>query len=63
MDDWAKGARASNFVVRANEAVMEIADREVGRQRAGHYPTLDVVASAQENTNESLASASAPVRR
>ena len=38
-----------------NEAVLEIADREVGRQRAGHYPTLDVVASAQENTNQSLA--------
>ena len=56
MDEWAKSARASNFVVRANEAVMEIADREVGRQRAGHYPTLDVVAIAQENTNASLAS-------
>jgi outer membrane protein len=55
MDEWAKAARASNFTVRANEAVMEIADREVGRQRAGHYPTLDVVAIAQENTNQSLA--------
>jgi outer membrane protein len=54
-DDWAKGARANNFTVRANEAVLEIADREVGRQRAGHYPTLDVVATAQENTNQSLA--------
>lgn len=54
-DDWAKGARANNFTVRANEAVMEIADREVGRQRAGHYPTLDVVASTQESTNASLA--------
>ena len=54
-DEWAAGARANNFTVRANEAVLEIADREVGRQRAGHYPTLDVVASAQENTNQSLA--------
>ncbi|MFO1362212.1 MAG: TolC family outer membrane protein [Burkholderiales bacterium] len=54
-DEWAKGARANNFTVRANEAVLEIADREVGRQRAGHYPTLDVVASTQENTNASLA--------
>jgi outer membrane protein len=54
-DEWAKGARANNFTVRANEAVMEIADREVGRQRAGHLPTLDVVAGAQENTNASLA--------
>jgi outer membrane protein len=54
-DDWAKSARANNFTVRANEAVLEIADREVERQRAGHYPTVDVVASAQENTNASLA--------
>jgi outer membrane protein len=54
-DEWAKGARANNFTVRANEAVLEIADREIGRQRAGHYPTVDVVASAQENTNASLA--------
>jgi outer membrane protein len=54
-DEWANGARANNFTVRANEAVLEIADREIGRQRAGHYPTLDVVASAQENTNGTLA--------
>ncbi|HSD52910.1 MAG TPA: TolC family protein, partial [Burkholderiales bacterium] len=54
-DDWANAARANNFTVRANDAVLEIADREVGRQRAGHFPTLDVVASAQENTNASLA--------
>ena len=55
MDEWAKSARASNLVVRANEAVMEIAEREVSRQRAGHYPTLDAIATAQENTNQSLA--------
>ena len=56
MDEWVKGARGNNFVVRGNEAVMEIASREVGRQRAGHYPTLDVVAGAQENTNQNIAS-------
>jgi outer membrane protein len=56
MDDWVKSARGNNFVVRGNEAVMEIATREVERQRAGHYPTLDVVAAAQENTNQNIAS-------
>jgi len=45
MDDWAKAARANNMVVRGNEAVFEIATREIERQRAGHYPTLDVVTS------------------
>jgi outer membrane protein len=59
MDEWVKGARGNNFVVRGNEAVMEIASREVERQRAGHYPTLDVVAGAQENTGQNLAAVTA----
>ena len=36
MDDWANAARGNNFVVRGNEAVFEIATREIERQRAGH---------------------------
>ncbi len=59
MDEWVKSARGNNFVVRGNEAVMEIASREVERQRAGHYPTLDVVAGAQENTGQNLAAVTA----
>ena len=59
MEEWAKSARGNNFVVRGNDAVMEIASREVERQRAGHYPTLDVVAGAQENTNQNIASVTA----
>jgi outer membrane protein len=59
MDEWANAARGNNFVVRGNEAVFEIATREIERQRAGHYPTLDVVASTQDNTNENLAAAAA----
>src|SRR5262245_2393932 len=49
MDDWANAARANNMVVRGNEAVFEIATQEIERQRAGHYPTLDVVTSYQDN--------------
>ncbi len=59
MDDWVSSARGNNFVVRGNEAVMEIASREVERQRAGHYPTLDVVAGSQENTNQNIATVTA----
>jgi hypothetical protein len=59
MDDWANAARLNNFVVRGNEAVFEIATREIERQRAGHYPTVDVVATTQETTNENLAAAAA----
>ncbi len=63
MDEWVKGARGNNFVVRGNEAVMEIASREVERQRAGHYPTVDAVASAAQSTNENLAALTAGGQR
>ena len=59
MDDWANASRGNNFVVRGNEAVFEIATREIERQRAGHYPNVDLVASTQENTNENLAAQAA----
>ena len=59
MDEWANAARGNNFVVRGNEAVFEIATREIERQRAGHYPNIDVVASTQDNTNANLAAAAA----
>jgi outer membrane protein len=59
MDEWANAARLNNFVVRGNEAVFEIATREIERQRAGHYPTVDVVATAQENTTQNLAAITA----
>ena len=59
MDEWANAARGNNFVVRGNEAVFEIATREIERQRAGHYPNIDVVASTQENTNANLAAITA----
>jgi outer membrane protein len=65
MDEWVKSARASNMVVKGNEAVMEIASREVERQRAGHYPTLDAVASYQDNKtlNPAAAFAGANISR
>ncbi len=65
MDEWANAARANNLVVRGNEAVFEIATRDVDRQRAGHYPSLDAVASYQEATtlNPAAAFAGAAVPR
>jgi len=55
MDDWASSARGNNFLVKANDAVFEIATREIERQRAGHYPNLDVVAGYAENTSQNIA--------
>jgi outer membrane protein len=52
--EWIAAARANNYLVKSNEAVYEIASLEVERQRAGHYPTLDVVASYQDNTSRNV---------
>jgi outer membrane protein len=42
---WAGMAETSNPAVQAAQAGLEIASREIERQRAGHYPTLDLVAT------------------
>jgi outer membrane protein len=55
LEDWAASARTGNFLVRVNEAAFEVANRQVEFQRAGHYPTVDVVATATENTSQNIA--------
>jgi outer membrane protein len=43
---WVESAEQNNLSVQQQRLAVEIASREVERQRAGHYPTLDLVASA-----------------
>ena len=43
METWVDTAQRQNFAVRVQEAALEIASREVERNRAAHYPTLDLV--------------------
>jgi outer membrane protein len=45
MGKWAETAETGNLTVQQAQAGLEIATREVRKQRAGHLPTLDVVAS------------------
>lgn len=45
IDKWAAAAEKDSLSVQFSEAGLEIAGREVEKQRAGHYPTLDLVAS------------------
>jgi outer membrane protein len=45
MEDWVARAARDNPAVRAREAAVEVAARELAHQRAGHYPTLDLVAN------------------
>lgn len=43
--EWVAAAEVGAFGVQAQQIVREIATREVERARAGHYPTVDLVAS------------------
>ncbi len=50
MEDWASAASTQGYPVRAQEAALEIAVREIDRVRAGHLPTLNVVGTAGANS-------------
>ena len=45
MDKWAEAAERDSFVVQAQQAAAEVAAKEVEKARAGHLPTLDLVAN------------------
>ncbi len=49
MDKWAEEARLANLQVRAAEAALTVANKEVERNRGAHHPTLDAFASYSEN--------------
>ena len=54
--DWVTAAEAGSFGVQAQQLVREIAAREVERARAGHLPTVDVVARHGVNNELQLSS-------
>ena len=45
IDEWVDAATRFSYGVQSQEIASRIADREVSRNRAGHLPTVDVVAS------------------
>jgi outer membrane protein len=49
MPPWVEAAQQDNLAVQIQAKNAEIAALEVDKTRAGHYPTLDVVASAGKN--------------
>jgi outer membrane protein len=57
IDAWIEMGLRDNLQVRVAQSNFDIAQLEVDRQRAGHYPTLDLVASF----NQGYAGASASV--
>ena len=46
---WVSSAEAGNIGVQMAQTNAEVASREIERQRAGHYPTLDLVATHGRN--------------
>jgi outer membrane protein len=49
IDPWVDSAENSNYGVIGQQLALEIAQREIRRNRAAHYPTLDLVASRSHN--------------
>lgn len=49
MNPWVEAAERDSFVVQAQQAAAEAAAKAVEINRAGHYPTLDVVANYGQN--------------
>ena len=45
MNDWVSAAEKNSLAVQTQQFSADIAGRELDKQRAGHYPTLDVVAN------------------
>jgi outer membrane protein len=53
INQWAKQAEAANIGVQLAESSSKIADQEISKQRGGHFPTLDLVASRGNNSTGS----------
>ncbi|KAF0162711.1 MAG: tolC [Rhodocyclaceae bacterium] len=51
IDKWVEMAESASASVQIYQALYEIAQREIEKQRAGHYPTLDLVASRSYSGN------------
>ena len=59
IEQWVKQATEQNLGLKSAEFASNVASEEINRQRSGHYPTLDVVASRNiSNSNSSFGSES-----
>jgi outer membrane protein len=47
VDQWVSAAENQNYAVSVASLQLESAKRDISKNRAGHYPTLDLVASSQ----------------
>jgi len=56
IDTWVSSAEQQNYGVVAQQIALEIAKRDIKRNRAGHYPTVDLVAGRNYNNQNFPAS-------
>lgn len=62
MDAWLRGAVEGNPAIELGRKAVEVAELEVSRQNSGHYPTLNLVTSFDnEDTEDSLFGGSSEV--
>ena len=54
VDDWLDMARRNSPQVLMSEQALEVASREVDKNRAGHMPTVELVGSVSKADSESL---------
>lgn len=60
MEQWVGSAEKQNYNVVASQVAVEIAKRDIERNRAGHYPTMDLVASTGRQSNAGATGSSQP---
>ena len=51
MEQWVTRAEDQNFAVRVQQSALKIASEEIERNRAGHYPTLNMVGNVGKNSS------------
>jgi outer membrane protein len=54
IESWVSRAEDQNFAVLSQHLALEIATREITRNRAGHYPTLDLVATRSSSSQSGV---------
>jgi outer membrane protein len=59
IDKWVDSAEQRNYGVVGQQLALEIAHREISRNRAGHLPTVDLVAS-RGRSNQSVSTLTTP---
>jgi outer membrane protein len=62
IDEWAARAAEGNLQAEIQRIARTIADQEVERNRAGHYPTVDAVASYAINNGQNFGSTQVDTR-